>query len=69
VAQLILQVARARSLRLRYGAGAEAHWVPYLKVLLPQRLFDYLLRRGFSLLKDEGEPITPYKVEEHDRIQ
>jgi NAD(P)-dependent dehydrogenase (short-subunit alcohol dehydrogenase family) len=69
VAYLILKVARARSPRLRYGAGGEAHWVPYLKVLLPQRLFDYLLRRGFGLQKDEGEPITPYEAEEHDRVQ
>jgi NAD(P)-dependent dehydrogenase (short-subunit alcohol dehydrogenase family) len=69
VAELILKIARARSPRLRYGAGSEALWIPYLKVLLPQRLFDYLVRRGFGLQKDEGEPITPYKVEEHDRIQ
>jgi NAD(P)-dependent dehydrogenase (short-subunit alcohol dehydrogenase family) len=69
VAHLILQAARARSPRLRYGAGGEAHWIPYLKVLLPQRLFDYLLRRGFGLQKDEGEPVTSHKAEEHDRIQ
>jgi NAD(P)-dependent dehydrogenase (short-subunit alcohol dehydrogenase family) len=54
VARLILKVARARSPRLRYWAGSEALWIPYLKVLLPQRLFDYLLRRGFGLRKDMG---------------
>jgi hypothetical protein len=26
---------------------------------LPQRLFDYLLRRGFGLQKGKGESITP----------
>jgi hypothetical protein len=69
VAHLILKVARTRSPLLRYGAGREAYWLPYLKVLLPQRLFDYLVRRGFGLLKDEGEPITPFEAEEHNRIQ
>jgi NAD(P)-dependent dehydrogenase (short-subunit alcohol dehydrogenase family) len=54
VAQLILNIIRARSPRLRYGAGGEARWIPYLKVLLPQRLFDYLVRRGFGLRKDKG---------------
>jgi NAD(P)-dependent dehydrogenase (short-subunit alcohol dehydrogenase family) len=49
VAELILKVARAPSPRLRYGVGTEAYWLPYLKVLLPQSLFDYLLRRGFGL--------------------
>jgi NAD(P)-dependent dehydrogenase (short-subunit alcohol dehydrogenase family) len=53
VARLALKVARARSPRLRYGSGREALWVPYAKVLLPQRLFDYLLRRGFGLMKEE----------------
>ncbi|MGN6541466.1 MAG: SDR family NAD(P)-dependent oxidoreductase [Ginsengibacter sp.] len=52
VAQLILKVVHTGSPRLRYGAGSEAHWMPYLKVLLPQRLFDYLLRRGFGLKKN-----------------
>lgn len=56
VAQLILKVARARSPHLRYGVGREAHWLPYLRVLLPQWLFDYLLRRGFGLVKGGGEP-------------
>jgi NAD(P)-dependent dehydrogenase (short-subunit alcohol dehydrogenase family) len=50
VARLILKIARARSPRLRYGAGREA-LVPYAKVLLPQRLFDYALRRAFGLRK------------------
>jgi short-subunit dehydrogenase len=52
VAHLILKVARAHSPQGRYGVGGEAHWTPYLKVLLPQRLFDDLLRRGFGLQKE-----------------
>jgi NAD(P)-dependent dehydrogenase (short-subunit alcohol dehydrogenase family) len=51
VAHLILKVACSRSPRLCYEIGAKERWVPYLKVLLPQRLFDYVLRRGFGLLK------------------
>ena len=35
--------------RLRYGVGAGARWIPFARVLLPQRAFDYLLRRGFGL--------------------
>jgi hypothetical protein len=49
VARLIVRVARARSPVLRDGAGAEALALPSLKMLLPQRLFDVLLRRGFGL--------------------
>lgn len=45
----LLKIARTRSPRLRYGVGGDAHWLPYLKVLLPQRLFDRLLRRAFHL--------------------
>lgn len=48
-ARQILKIASTRAPRSRYGAGAEARWLPYLKVLLPQRLFDALLRRGFGL--------------------
>jgi NAD(P)-dependent dehydrogenase (short-subunit alcohol dehydrogenase family) len=48
VAHIILNIARARSPRLRYVVGRE-RWVPYAKVLLPQRLFDYAVRRGFGL--------------------
>ena len=51
VAQVILRAARARSPVLRYGAGSEARWLPYVSTLLPQRLFDYLLRKGFGLTK------------------
>lgn len=52
VARLILRIACARSPHLRYIAGRNERWVPYMKVLLPQRLFDYALRRGFGLLAD-----------------
>lgn len=54
VAKLIVDVARARRPRLRYGAGAEARWVPALKLLLPQRAFDALVRKGFGLKKLEA---------------
>ncbi len=49
VARLIGKVADARGPRLRYPVGPAAHWLPLLKVLLPQRMFDYLLRRGYGL--------------------
>jgi NAD(P)-dependent dehydrogenase (short-subunit alcohol dehydrogenase family) len=59
VARLILEITRVRSPRRRYGAGREATWLPYLKVLLPQSLFDRLLRRGFGLRKARGDsPVT-----------
>ncbi|GAB3445062.1 oxidoreductase [Streptomonospora sediminis] len=45
----IVAAATDRSPRLRYGAGAEARWLPLLQVLLPQRLSERLLRRGFRL--------------------
>jgi len=50
-AELILKIARTHTPRMRYSAGGEARWLPYLKVLLPQRLFDSLIRRGFGLKK------------------
>jgi NAD(P)-dependent dehydrogenase (short-subunit alcohol dehydrogenase family) len=55
VAQLIVKIARDRSPRGRYGVGPEARWLPYLRVLLPQRLFDSLLRRGFHLPRHQHE--------------
>jgi NAD(P)-dependent dehydrogenase (short-subunit alcohol dehydrogenase family) len=54
VAELVVEVARARAPRLRYGSGVEARWIPYLRVLLPQRVFDLLLRRGFGLTRSDG---------------
>ncbi|TDD88892.1 SDR family NAD(P)-dependent oxidoreductase [Actinomadura darangshiensis] len=49
VAALIVSIAEARTPRYRYGAGRDGRWVPLLKVLLPQRLLDRLVRRGFGL--------------------
>lgn len=49
VASLVLTIARARSPRLRYGAGRDGRWIPHVKALLPQRLVEYLLRRSFNL--------------------
>lgn len=51
VAELILKITQTRSPLLRYGAGSGARWLPYLKLLLPQRMFDTLLRLGFGLKK------------------
>ncbi len=48
-AALILRIARTPRPRLRYGAGREGRWLPYLRTLLPQRLTDTLLRRSFGL--------------------
>lgn len=55
VADLIVKIARDRSPRGRYGVGPEARWIPYLRVLLPQRLLDHALRRGFGLPPPKGE--------------
>ena len=52
VAGLIVRVALARSPKLRYGVGPETRWIPLTKVLLPQRWFDALLRRGFGLTRE-----------------
>lgn len=51
MAKLILKIAITHSPKMRYAAGSEALLIPYLKVLLPQRFFVYLLRRGFGLSK------------------
>lgn len=49
VADVIGRIASARTPRPRYPVGAEAAALPYLRALLPQRLFEYLLRRAFRL--------------------
>jgi NAD(P)-dependent dehydrogenase (short-subunit alcohol dehydrogenase family) len=54
VAKVIVGIARARRPRLRYAVGSEARWLPYLRVLLPQRSFDYALRRAFGLPKPDA---------------
>ncbi|GAB3504720.1 hypothetical protein GCM10027521_60070 [Amycolatopsis cihanbeyliensis] len=48
-AELIRRVAESGSPRGRYGAGRAAGWVPRLKTLLPQRLFEFALRRAYRL--------------------
>lgn len=48
-AHLIVEVARSKKPLFRYGLGSGAAWLPYIRTLLPQRLFDYLVRRGFGL--------------------
>ena len=54
VARVILRILRTPSPRLRYPVGEEAVWLPYLKVLLPQSLFDVLVRRGFGLKRQKS---------------
>lgn len=49
VASVVVKTARARSPLYRYGAGRDGRWVPYLTLLLPQRLVDSLLRRSYGL--------------------
>lgn len=49
VAALILKIAQAHHPLFRYGVGREALWIPPIKVFLPQRLFDALLRHTFKL--------------------
>ncbi|MGP4028727.1 SDR family NAD(P)-dependent oxidoreductase [Actinomadura sp. 3N407] len=51
LSRLLLKIVNSPSPRLRYGAGFEAHWLPYIKVLLPQRLFSRILRRAYGLPK------------------
>lgn len=49
VAALVQRIANARAPKLRYGAGRDGRWVPPLKTLVPQHLFDYILRKSFHL--------------------
>lgn len=54
VADLVFTIAQAPSPRLRYAVGTDAKLLPYLRLLLPQRLFEYLLRRGYGLETPPG---------------
>lgn len=54
-AQMILKIALSSAPRFRYGVGSGAAWLPYLRTLIPQRLFDYLVRRGFGLTTTDHE--------------
>jgi len=56
-----VRIAHERSPKLRYGAGRDSRWLPHLRTLVPQRAFDYLLRRSFGLPKgnrDKNRPET-----------
>lgn len=59
VAELLLRIARAPSPKLRYGAGHDGRWLPYLKTLIPQRAFDQLLRRSFHLPNTQRHETLP----------
>lgn len=49
VAEVIVKTADADAPRFRYGVGVDAIAVRLLKTLLPQRLFDFVLRRSYHL--------------------
>jgi NAD(P)-dependent dehydrogenase (short-subunit alcohol dehydrogenase family) len=49
VADLIVKVAESDSLRLRYRVGSDAVWVPRVKAMVPERMFQDGTRRRFNL--------------------
>jgi NAD(P)-dependent dehydrogenase (short-subunit alcohol dehydrogenase family) len=49
VANVIAEVAGSASPRLRYRVGSDAVWLPRLKAMLPQALFQRGMRRRFEL--------------------
>jgi NAD(P)-dependent dehydrogenase (short-subunit alcohol dehydrogenase family) len=49
VAELIVKVAESKSPRLRYRVGNDSLWVPRLKTMLPEKMFQWGLRRRFNL--------------------
>jgi hypothetical protein len=49
LAQLLWKISNARAPQGRYGAGNGSFWVPRARTLLPQRIFDALLRRSYKL--------------------
>ena len=48
-AKAIYRAATARAPKGRYGTGRGAHTIPRLRTLVPQRIFDTLLRHGYHL--------------------
>ncbi len=46
VAKTVLEAATASSPRTRYRVGRRARWLPWLSVVLPDRLVDRLVRAG-----------------------
>ncbi len=48
-AALIVKVAATRAPRYRYATGVNGIALPLVKTLLPQRLFEYALRRGYHM--------------------
>jgi len=49
VARLVLRIIRTDSPRLRYLIGPGAHWIPFLKFILPQKFFAWGVRKFFRL--------------------
>lgn len=49
VAHLLWRVATTPGPRGRYGIGSGGSWIPKAKVLLPQRVFETILRHGYHL--------------------
>jgi NAD(P)-dependent dehydrogenase (short-subunit alcohol dehydrogenase family) len=54
VARTIARIAREKSPRLRYRVGSDARWVPRIKKVLPERIFEEGVRRRFGLTKAAG---------------
>jgi NAD(P)-dependent dehydrogenase (short-subunit alcohol dehydrogenase family) len=49
VARLIARLAEMRSPRLRYRVGTDSVWLPRLRAILPERLYDWGVRKKFGL--------------------
>jgi NAD(P)-dependent dehydrogenase (short-subunit alcohol dehydrogenase family) len=49
VAKAVLRAAQSRSPQLRYRVGADAHWLPRLKIAAPWNVFASGVRRTFEL--------------------
>jgi hypothetical protein len=62
VARRVSRIVQDRSPRFRHGVGAEARWIPYLRVLLSQRMVDALLRRSYGLARHAGESRSRWRT-------
>ncbi|MCY1065040.1 hypothetical protein OV090_09730 [Nannocystis sp. RBIL2] len=48
-AELLLQILGARRPRLRYRLGTDAVWVPRARRLIPESLFEWLMRANYQM--------------------
>lgn len=49
LARLIARILSADKPRLRYRIGTDAYWVPKLRRLIPESLFEFLLRKIYDI--------------------